>query len=311
MKRRAFVGLTIAGTAGLSLHSSGMFSLGTEMTSIRLGGPVFEKFNTPEEWIQLHKKLGYKAAYCPLNPDADEKLIRAFREEAIKNNIIIAEVGAWSNPVSPDAETAKKAIAKCVEALVLADKINARCCVNISGSRNPKEWDGPHPENLTSATFDLIVETTRKIIDSANPTRTFFTLEPMPWAYPDSVDSYLRLIKAIDRKRFAVHFDPVNLVTSPQILYKNGEMIRNAIKKLGSYIKSCHAKDIIIREDAAQTQLEEVRPGLGLLDYKTLLTELKKLPEVPLMIEHLNTAEEYKKSADYIRSTGATLGILV
>ena len=246
-----------------------------------------------------------------MNPDADEKLIRAFRDEALKSNIIIAEVGAWSNPISPDEETSKKAIAKCVEALVLAEKINARCCVNISGSRNPKEWDGPHPENLTAATFDLIVETTRKIIDEVKPTRTFFSLEPMPWAYPDSVDSYLRLIKAVDRKRFAVHFDPVNLVTSVQILYKNGDMIRYAIKKLGSYIKSCHAKDIIIREDAAQTQLEEVRPGLGLLDYKALLTELNKLPDVPLMIEHLNTAEEYKQSANYIRNTGTSLGLSI
>ena len=53
------------------------------------------------------------------------------------------------------------------------------------------------------------VETTvREIIDAVRPTRAFYTLEPMPWAYPDSVDSYLRLIAAIDRRAFGVHLDP-------------------------------------------------------------------------------------------------------
>ena len=68
----------------------------------------------------------------------------------------------------------------------------------------------------------MIVETIRSIIDAVKPTRTFFTLETMPWAYPDSPDTYLRLFKAIDRKQFAVHLDPVNLVCSPQRYYGNG-----------------------------------------------------------------------------------------
>ena len=47
-------------------------------------------------------------------------------------------------------------------------------------------------------TFDMIVEVTRQIIDDVQPTRTFFTLEAMPWAYPDTTESYLRLIAAIE-----------------------------------------------------------------------------------------------------------------
>lgn len=313
MKRRNFINLSAAGTAGLLLASADAFPRETAKgkSSIRLGGPVFEKYNTPEEWAQFHMKMGYRAAYSPVSPGADEILIRAYREEAANKDLIIAEVGAWSNPISPDEETAKKAMNQCIESLKLADLLGARCCVNISGSRNPREWDGPHPENLTSATFDLIVETTRKIIDTVKPANTWFTLETMPWAYPDSVDSYVSLIKAIDRKQFGVHFDPVNMVTSPQVFYKNGDMIRYAVKKLGPYIKSCHAKDIILREDTAQTQLEEIRPGLGLLDYKVLLAELSTLTHIPLMIEHLKTAEEYDLAAAYIRNIAHASGIIL
>lgn len=273
-------------------------------TQIRLGGPVFEKYNSPEEWIVSLKKSGYRAAYCPVSPGADSELIHSYRLAAAKNDIVIAEVGAWSNPISPDQDVAKMAIQKCIDSLVLSDQIGANCCVNISGSRNLKNWAGPHQDNLTWATFDLVVEATRKIIDAVKPTQTFFALEAMPWAYPDSADSYVKLVKAIDRDRFGVHLDPVNLVTSPQIYYRNGEMIRDCFKKLGPHIRSCHAKDITLREDNYIPQLDEIIAGKGNLDYSVYLSELSKLKDVPLMMEHLNTPEEYAQAAGYIRSVG-------
>jgi len=131
----------------------------------------------------------------------------------------------------------------------------------------------------------------------------------MPWAYPDSADAYLRLIKAIDRKQFGVHLDPVNMVISPQIYYRNGEMIADCFKKLGPHIRSCHAKDITLREDNYIPQFDEIIAGKGNLDYQVFLTELAKLKDVPLMMEHLNTPEEYDKAAEYIRSVGKTLNI--
>jgi sugar phosphate isomerase/epimerase len=146
------------------------------------------------------------------------------------------------------------------------------------------------------------VETTRKIIDAVKPVITCFTLEAMPWAFPYSPDSYLRLIKAIERERFAVHLDPVNMVVSPETYFKNGALIRECFTKLGPYIKSCHAKDIILREDIYTPHLDELRPGLGKLDYGVFLTELSRLDGVPLMMEHLNSPEEYALAAGYIRS---------
>ncbi len=253
--------------------------------------------------------MGYRAAYCPVAPGADATLIKAYQTAAAKNDIVIAEVGAWSNPIDPDQEKAGKAIQKCIDSLALADEIGANCCVNVSGSRNPKHWAGPHKDNLTNATFDLIVETTRKIIDAVKTKHTYFTLECMPWAYPDSADSYLKLIKAIDRRQFGVHLDPMNLITSPKIYFRNGEMIRDCFRKLGSQIKSCHAKDITLREDNAVPQLDEVLAGKGNLEYSVFLTELAKLKDIPLMMEHLNTADEYAQAAKYIRSVGKMVNV--
>ncbi len=101
------------------------------------------------------------------------------------------------------------------ERLALADEVGALCCVNIAGSRNPTRWDGPHPDNLSQETFDLVAENTRYVLDAAKPRRARFALEMMPWALPDGPDECLRLLRAVERPMFAVHLDPVNIVNSP------------------------------------------------------------------------------------------------
>lgn len=310
MNRRTFAKKTVRAASLLGLPPS-LMNFTAEKPFVRLGGPLFDKFNGPDEWIAALKKYDYRAAYCPLKTDAPSDQIRAYEKAAQKADIVIAEVGAWSNPLSHDPATAQAAIKKCVDSLALSEAIGANCCVNISGSKNPAQWAGPHKDNLTKETFDQIVEITRRIINEVKPTRTFFALELMPWSYPDSVDAYVRLLKAVNHKRFGVHLDPMNIIISPQVFYTNGAMISDCFRKLGPYIKSCHGKDIILKEDVYTPQLVECRPGLGQMNYTVYLNELSKLRHIPLMMEHLPTTEEYQKAAAYIRSVGAKEGIAI
>ncbi|MFM6172339.1 MAG: sugar phosphate isomerase/epimerase family protein [Sphaerospermopsis kisseleviana] len=275
---------------------------------MRLGGPIFIKTDTPESWAAAVAAAGYRAAYCPVVPDADNNTVDAYATVARKNDIVIAEVGAWNNPLSPDPAAAAAALTKCKASLALADRIGARCCVNIAGSRGQK-WDGPDAADLTDQTFEMIVAMVRDILDAVKPTRSFYTVETMPWMYPDSPDAYLRLIKAIDRKAFAVHLDPVNLVSSPQRYFATGHLIEECFAKLGAHIKSCHAKDILLRENLT-VHLDEVRPGQGGLDYPVFLRCLTRLDaDVPLMLEHLPNEDEFRAAAAHIRNVAEQEGI--
>ena len=275
---------------------------------MRLGGPVAYA-GDPEAWAAEARRLGYSAVYFP-SGDANDSAVTGIVNAAEAAGLVIAEVGAWSNPLSPDDATRSAALERCRAQLALADRAGARCCVNIAGSRGRK-WDGPCPEDLTDATFDLIVESVRSILDAVKPTRTFYTLEPMPWMYPDSAESYLRLLRAIDRERFGVHLDPVNLVCSPQRCFGNAALIRECFAKLGPYVRSCHAKDILLGENLT-VHLSEVRPGLGALDYAVFLKELDRLdPDTPLMLEHLATDEDYRLAADHVRSVARRTGIQI
>jgi sugar phosphate isomerase/epimerase len=56
--------------------------------------------------------------------------------------------------------------------------------------------------------------------------------------------------------------------------------------------------------------MEETRPGLGGLDYRTLLRKLNHLdPDMPLMMEHLPNNEEYRLAADYLRACAAAVEV--
>ena len=56
--------------------------------------------------------------------------------------------------------------------------------------------------------------------------------------------------------------------------------------------------------------MDETRLGLGNLDYRTFLRELNRLdPDMPLMLEHLATAEDYHAAAGHIRGVAAEVGV--
>lgn len=309
LTRRKFIGtgsILISGMA-LGLYYTTEPVQGKARNSVRLGGPVPGNFTDPAQWSMAVKSYGYSAAYSPLQIGAPTDLIKAFRGEAERSNILIAEVGVWNNLLDPDDSVRNENLKKNIESLHLADELGARCCVNISGARG-EIWDGPYPGNYSAETFDMIVENVRNIIDTVRPVSSFYTLEPMPYMLPDSPDTYLELIKAIDRKQFAVHLDPVNMISSPQKYYNNPDFIRECFHKLGPYIKSVHGKDIIIRPKLT-LHLDECRPGLGSLDYGVLLQEISRLKDIPLMLEHLEKQEDYKLAAEYVRETGARIGI--
>jgi len=276
---------------------------------MRLGGRIFEKWTSPEQWVELHRQAGYRATYCPVEADADDATIQAYCDAAAQADLVIAEVGAWSNPISPNDDQREKALAKCRQQLELAERIGARCCVNIAGSRNAEDWHGPHALNFSQETFDMIVESVRNIIDHVKPTRTVYSLEMMSWVWPDSADQYLQLAKAIDRPAFGIHVDPVNIINSPARYFDNAKFVTHTIKTLGSSIRSVHIKDVTMSQKQL-VHIDECRPGMGQLDYTALLRALNQLePDLPIMLEHLPNAGEYQLAADHLRSVAQQEGI--
>jgi sugar phosphate isomerase/epimerase len=276
---------------------------------VRLGGPIFLKSDDPAALAKEHRRLGYSAAYCPDVKLSDTDRIRAVRDAFAAENVVIAEVGAWKNMLDPDTRKRAENVQYVTDRLALADAVGARCCVDIAGSYHPNIWYGPDPRNFSPEFFDATVENCRKVIDAVKPTRTRFSLEMMGWSLPEGPDSYLKLLRAIDRKGFGVHLDVCNVINSPDRFYRNAEVIRECFAKLGNWVVSCHAKDLqwVVEMNV---HFVEVVPGRGQIDYATYLTQVAQCPvETPLMLEHLKGAEEYDEGRAYLLRKGREAGI--
>ena len=111
MNRRTFVKKTVHATSLLALPPA-LPKFQAEKPFVRLGGPLFATYTGPDEWVAALQKLRYRAAYCPLKTDAPADQIKAYAEAARKADIVMAEVGAWSNPLSSDPATAQAAFKK-------------------------------------------------------------------------------------------------------------------------------------------------------------------------------------------------------
>ena len=306
LNRRQFLGQSLA-----AVIAAGMANTARADTAhaLRLGGPSFAKTDDPEELALLHRKLGYRAAYCPKVSLNDSARIKALADAFAKHDVVIAEVGRWVNLLDADAEKRNKNIQTVSDGLALADEIGALCCVDIAGSFSATSWFGPHPDNLTPRFFDAAVENARKIIDAVKPKRAKFSYEVMGWAMPDSPDCYVRMIKAVDRKAFAAHLDPCNMVNSPEKFYRNADLLNECFDKLGRWIVSCHAKDLTWDVEM-NVHFREVAPGKGSLDYATYLKRIARLPHTPpLMLEHLAKPEEYDAARQYVVETGHKAGL--
>jgi len=256
---------------------------------------------TPEEWAKKHKELGCLAINFPLTCDDDPKLIDQYANVAAKEGLIIAEVGVWRNTLASDVEERNANISYAVRQLKMADKIGAKCCVNIIGTPHGPRWDGAYAGNYSEQTYNMAIQMIQYIIDEAKPKYTKYSIETMPWMIPSSPDEYVKMITDVNRKEFGVHLDFINMVNCPQRYFFAEDFLNECFTKLKGKIISCHLKDVVLLDDYT-FQLRECACGEGTMPlelYAKLATKEKS--QMPMIIEHLNTDQEYIDSLNYVK----------
>ena len=269
-----------------------------------LGGTVTGNFSTPEEWGELLIKSGFKAITAPFSCNDRDDVIERFMSIIGESGVIVSEIGVWKNIFDPDPQKASEALEYAKGQLRLADRLKIPCCVNIAGTESPCGWDAADKSNFSDATRQKLIGSVRDIIDSVDPQYACYCLEPMPWMLPDSPDEYLKLIEEINRDKFAVHMDFVNMINSPRRFLMSEDFIEECFSKLAPYIKSTHIKDSRMDKLGYTTHIDECPPGKGELDYVMVLKIMDKyLPQDgAILLEHMNTFKEYDEAFRYVKS---------
>ena len=256
---------------------------------------------SPEDWAAKHVSLGLKCVNFPVDHTVGRETYMAYKNAAQKAGLIIAEVGVWRNTLAADLKERAKWIDYAINQLKMADEIGALCCVNVAGTPHGPRWDGGYRENFSKETWDATVEMVQQIIDSAKPKKTKYSIESMPWMIPSGPKEYAKLIEDINRPEFGAHLDVVNMITSPERYFFNDLFLKECFSILKGQIHSCHLKDILLKQEYT-FQLQECACGEGTLNlelFAQLATE--ENPQMPMIIEHLNSDEEYKNSVAYVR----------
>lgn len=275
---------------------------------MRIGIAGSLSHNSPREWAEKMRGLGCGAVNFPVDNSAPRELILEYAAEAKKYELIIAEVGVWNNPLSDDAQIRAEARERCKKQLRLADMVGAKCCVNIAGAKGDV-WDGGYADNYSEKTWDEIILSVREFVDEVKPQTACYSLEPMPYMLPDSPETFRELVRRIDRKSFGVHMDVVNMINSPEKYFNNKAFIEKCFEILGSEILSCHVKDIVL-EQKLTMHLNEAPVGRGALDLETYAALAHEASEdMPFIIEHLHSDEEYLEALDYTKSRLTKAGI--
>ena len=268
---------------------------------MRLGISSGLKHASAREWAEKQVALGCRAVVFPVQSNEPEEKQAEYVEEARKHDLLIAEVGIWRNALASDPDERKANMDYCVEQLRLADRIGARCAVNVAGAFG-KRWDGGYRENFTKEARRQTVEMVREIIDRAEVRNSYFTLEPMPWMIPTGPQDYLELIGEVDRERFAVHLDIINMTNSAERYFHAEEFVDECVSLLGKRIRSCHIKDVHLKEEYT-LRLEECAPGKGEFPLEYYMSKMDEIDgDMPIILEHLNTDEEYVRYFEYLKT---------
>ena len=267
---------------------------------MRLGTSSPLKHISGEDWAKNQVSLGCSAVVFPLSCNDPEEKIIEYKNAAQKHGLMIAEVGIWRNALSLNENERKANMDYCVNQLKLAEFLNARCAVNVAGAFGPV-WDGGYKENYSTDAWEQTVRMVREIIDRADVKNTYFTLEPMPWMYPTSPKEYIRLLDEVGRDRFAVHMDIINMINSADRYFKPGEFLEECADLLGGKIRSCHIKDIRFIPEYT-FKVEECAPGEGEFPIRRYVEKMNEIdPDMPMILEHLDTDEEYLKYLGYLK----------
>ncbi len=278
---------------------------------MRLGGTVAGDYANPAQWEELLDATRFRAVTAPFDCRTPKAEVDRYLEICRKRDVVIAEVGVWRNPFDPDPALAAENLEYAVGQLRLADEVGVPCCVNIVGTDGADGWDAADRSNFTPETYARILDSIRHILDAAAPKRAFYCIEPMPWMVPDGPEEYLRLLEDVNRPQFAAHMDFVNMINCPRRYLDAERFIDDCLRLLAPQIKSTHLKDIYLHPTRLTTLLEERAPGEGALDFVKVLRSLDRwlAKDAPVLLEHMQTAEEYRIAYDYVAAKAAEAGV--
>ncbi|MFC1693354.1 TIM barrel protein [Candidatus Latescibacterota bacterium] len=282
-------------------------------TTIRLGTGMGRQENESlEEMVKRIRDNGFTGTVTgpePWNSLKDSELTE-LRAALKKYDVVVYEVGGYTNMIHPDTAIRQqnlKNLAKCIEA---ADKLECPMVGTISGSCDPVNFFNVHPDNWTTKTWKLLVDSTKQVLRDTAGMKAAIGMEAQVTTNIGRPEDHRRHMDDVGDSRCAVNLDPVNMISLDNY-YHTTELLHECFDLLGESILGAHAKDTYIWPDKQTVHVQEVASGRGVMDYETYLIRLSRM-EWPRTIlpEHV-PQEQIIEAGEYIRKVAAKVGVKI
>ncbi len=208
------------------------------------------------------------------------------RDAFAEQNISIAVLGCYINPIHPDPTERELALQRFEEHLQFARDFGCAIVGTETGSRNADCTY--HPDNHSQAAFDELVVSVKRLASVAERHGVFVGIEGV--AHHHTINTYERmnaLLDAVDSPNVKVIYDPVNFFPLKEC-HEQQRLMNEAFEAFGNHIVAIHCKDFV-KEDGMKAG--DLPSGTGEMDHVHLFNLLKqKKPNIHVILE--STSEQ-------------------
>lgn len=215
-----------------------------------------------------------------------EMIAKRLKEESIKVTVL----GAYYNMISPDLKDRILGEERYEKMLGILKIFNGEVVGTEPGSYNVDF--SFNERNHSKESYNIVLESFKKFAKVAEKNGTNMGLEPVYTLTIWNIEIVKELFNDLNSKNFKIIFDPVNLI-GIENYQQQDELIENMFEIFKDNIVTVHFKDFLVEDG----KLIRVSPGKGILNYKLLLSKMKKyningiLDEVPK--EDLEFSKKY------------------
>ena len=289
-------------------------------TPIRLATHIKrQNGESPTEMILRIREAGYTAMKGARHPGGNvgepwnsmtDPERREVREALKKYDVVIYEVGGYTNLITPDVARRQENLAQLAHCIDVAESVGCAMVGTVAGSCDPDNLINVHPDNWTEDTWKLLVKSVRQVLKDTAGMKAVIGMEAQVTSIIDGPKAHRRLIDDVGDDRIKVNLDPVNMMSLARY-YHTTELLNECFDLLGEDIMGCHAKDTYIWPDRQTVHVQEVCPGKGVLDYETYLSQMSRL-KWPRALEPEHIAEkEYPEAKAYIEKVAEKVGVKI
>ena len=198
--------------------------------------------------------------------------LSAVAAAAEKHDLPVEVINATFNMSHPDPAVREEGLRRLK---VHAEAARALGCPVLSlctGSRNPAHLWTPHPDNISSSVWDVMLSTVSRAVQIAEETGVTLAVESEASNVISSPAKARRLLDAVGSDRLKMILDPANLFSAGEADPANARRtLDEAFAAYGGEIVAAHGKDILPGDGIAFCGT-----GRGIVDFPYMAELLKK-----------------------------------